>query len=92
MRRQQLSEAQITALRSLPCRAGPQLSYRMIDPVFINMDYAAAGRVVPAVSLRAEAGPADEFARVVHFFGMAAIAAFLVIHILCATEDCRSRR
>jgi len=28
----------------LPCRAGSQLSYRMIDPVFINMDYAGGRR------------------------------------------------
>ena len=28
----------------LPCRAGSQLSYRMIDPVFINLDYAGARR------------------------------------------------
>ncbi len=28
----------------LPCRAGSQLSYRMIDPVFVNMDYAGARR------------------------------------------------
>jgi len=28
----------------LPCRAGSQLSHRMIDPVFINIDYAGARR------------------------------------------------
>ena len=28
----------------LPCRAGSQPSYRMIDPVFINMDYAGGRR------------------------------------------------
>src|SRR4029077_1892127 len=44
----------------LPCRAGSQLSYRMIDLVFINMDCAGApGAGVPPVSLRAEARPAD---------------------------------
>src|SRR3984893_1682810 len=44
----------------LPCRAGSQLSYRMIDPVFINIDCAGApGAGVPPVSLRAEARPAD---------------------------------
>ena len=39
-------------------KAGSQLSYRMIDPVFINMDCAGApGAGVPPVSLRAEARP-----------------------------------
>jgi hypothetical protein len=33
----------------LSCRAGSQLSYRMIDPVFINMVMRAPGAGVPAV-------------------------------------------